>query len=60
MAEIQEVSKKDEVKQFVSLFDVEKEFLPNYYEQKNNENSKSQVSLIKNIFTEEMLKGIKV
>jgi hypothetical protein len=60
MAETQEVKKNEEEKKYFSLFDVEKEFLPNYYEQKNNEISKSQVSLIKNVFTEEMLKGIKV
>ncbi|MEN6623072.1 MAG: hypothetical protein ABFD50_16180 [Smithella sp.] len=60
MAETQEAKKNEEEKKYFSLFDVEKEFLPNYYEQKNNEISKSQVSLIKNVFTEEMLKGIKV
>lgn len=60
MKKKEESKDKNKEKKYDSLLDVERDLLPNYFKQKKSETNNEQGSLVKNIFNEEMLKGIKV
>jgi uncharacterized OsmC-like protein len=57
--EKQAIDKKEE--KYCSVVEIEKTLMPNLYEQKINEfNLNNKINLVDNIFSQEMLKGIKI